>query len=77
MLLLLCDDGESDVGIAHRRGREPTLSAPKSTSMTAPMSGDGRIVEAHDRIDEERNERLGTVDDVRAQPWVRILRSGR
>ncbi len=40
---------EIDGGIAHRPGRDVTLSAPKSVSLMAMVGGDGRIVEAHDR----------------------------
>ena len=38
-----------DGGIAHRPGRDLTLSAPKSVSLAALVGGDGRIVAAHDR----------------------------
>ena len=38
-------DGE----IAHRPGRDLTLSAPKSVSLAALVGGDARVVEAHDR----------------------------
>ena len=38
-------DGE----IAHRPGRDLTLSAPKSVSLAALVGGDARIVDAHDR----------------------------
>ena len=38
-------DGE----IAHRPGRDLTLSAPKSVSLAALVGGDGRVVDAHDR----------------------------
>ena len=38
-------DGE----IAHRPGRDLTLSAPKSVSIAALVGGDGRVVDAHDR----------------------------
>ena len=40
---------EIDGTIAHRPGRDVTLSAPKSVSLMARVGGDGRIVEAHDR----------------------------
>ena len=38
-------DGE----IAHRPGRDLTLSAPKSVSLAALVGGDARVVDAHDR----------------------------
>ena len=38
-------DGE----IAHRPGRDLTLSAPKSVSLAGLVGGDARVVEAHDR----------------------------
>ena len=38
-----------DGAIAHRAGRDLTLSAPKSVSLAALVGGDGRIVDAHDR----------------------------
>ena len=38
-------DGE----IAHRPGRDLTLSAPKSVSLAGLVGGDTRVVEAHDR----------------------------
>ena len=38
-------DGE----ILHRPGRDLTLSAPKSVSLTAVVGGDARVVDAHDR----------------------------
>ena len=38
-------DGE----IAHRPGRDLTLSAPKSVSLAALVGGDARVTEAHDR----------------------------
>ena len=34
--------------LAHRPGRDLTLSAPKSVSLAALIGGDGRIIEAHD-----------------------------
>ena len=40
---------EIDGTIAHRPGRDVTLSAPKSVSLMAMVGGDERIVEAHDR----------------------------
>ncbi len=40
---------EIDGGIAHRPGRDVTLSAPKSVSLMAMVGGDERIVEARDR----------------------------
>ena len=35
--------------VAHRPGRDLTLSAPKSVSLAALVGGDARIVDAHDR----------------------------
>ncbi len=40
---------EIDGTIAHRPGRDVTLSAPRSVSLMAMVGSDGRIVEAHDR----------------------------
>ena len=40
---------EIDGTIAHRPGRDVTLSAPKSVSLMAMVGGDERIVEAHDK----------------------------
>ena len=40
---------ELDGTIAHRPGRDVTLSAPKSVSLMAMMGGDERIVDAHDK----------------------------
>ena len=38
-----------DGTVAHRPGRDLTLSAPKSVSLAALVGGDARIVDAHDR----------------------------
>ncbi len=38
-----------DGAVAHRPGRDLTLSAPKSVSLAALVGGDARIVDAHDR----------------------------
>ena len=35
--------------VAHRPGRDLTLSAPKSVSLAALVGGDARVVDAHDR----------------------------
>ena len=40
---------EIDGSIAHRPGRDVTLSAPKSVGLMAMVGGDERIVEAHDK----------------------------
>ena len=40
---------EKDGAITHRPGRDITLSAPKSVSLTALIGGDGHVTEAHDR----------------------------
>ena len=38
-----------DGTVAHRPGRDLTLSAPKSVSLAALVGGDARVVDAHDR----------------------------
>ena len=38
-----------DGAVAHRPGRDLTLSAPKSVSLAALVGGDARVVDAHDR----------------------------
>ena len=40
---------QNDGTLAHRPGRDVTLSAPKSVSLAALIGGDGRIVDAHDK----------------------------
>ena len=40
--------GRADGTVAHRPGRDLTLSAPKSVSLAALVGGDARIVAAHD-----------------------------
>ena len=40
---------DRDGKLIHRPGRDVTLSAPKSVSLSALVGGDGRVVDAHDR----------------------------
>ena len=63
-------DGE----ILHRPGRDLTLSAPKSVSIAAPVGGDARIVDAHDRA---VRAALAWVEANAAETRVRDPQTGR